>query len=89
MAGGSFSWGEASNNLIAGGDQPHNWADVYWLILFRDLFAFEDDSTLQITPALFRRWHEPGLPEFTRDTVILASPPRHQEIRVSVQAEPW
>ena len=157
-AGGTFSWGEAYNNLLAGGDQPHNWADAYWLILFRDLFAFEDDATLQITPALLRRWHEPGQhvavsrlathfgnldlkiepqpdgktidytiqitpkgdqssrelkkivlypqipggraisqvtldskdhPAFTRDTVILASPPRDKEIRVSVQAETW
>jgi hypothetical protein len=60
VAGGTFSWGEAYDNLIACGDQPHNWADAYWLILFRDLFTFEDDRTLWITPALFRRWHEPG-----------------------------
>jgi hypothetical protein len=60
MAGGTYSWGEAYDNLIACGDQPHNWADAYWLILFRDLFAFEDDRTLWITPALLRRWHEPG-----------------------------
>jgi hypothetical protein len=60
VAGGTFSWGEAYNNLIACGDQPHNWADAFWVMLFRDLFAFEDDATLQITPALLRRWHGPG-----------------------------
>ncbi|MBU4273743.1 MAG: hypothetical protein KKA28_17935 [Planctomycetes bacterium] len=59
-AGGTLSWGEGYNNLIARGDQPHNWADMCWLILFRDLFAFEDDASLWISPALFRRWHEPG-----------------------------
>ena len=59
-AGGTFSWGEGYSNLIAAGDQPHNWADVLWILLYRDLFAFEDDSSLWITPALFRRWHEPG-----------------------------
>jgi hypothetical protein len=60
MAGGTLSWGEGYNNLIATGDQPHNWADAYWVILFRNLFAFENDGTLDLTPALFRRWHEPG-----------------------------
>jgi hypothetical protein len=158
VAGGTFSWGEGYSNLIASGDQPHNWADAYWLILFRDLFAFEDGSTLQITPALLRRWHEPGqhvdvsglathfgdlalkieprpdgrtidytiritpkgdqanrpldkvvlypripdglaigkvtldgedIKEFTRDSVILASPVRGKEMRVSVRAELW
>ena len=59
-AGGTFSWGEAYSNLMASGDQPHNWADVLWIILYRDLFTFEDDSSLWLTPALFRRWHEPG-----------------------------
>jgi hypothetical protein len=59
-AGGTLSWGEGYSNLIAMGDQPHNWADAYWIILFRNLFAFEDDATLWITPALFHRWHEPG-----------------------------
>ena len=59
-AGGTFSWGEGYRNLIAGGDQPHNWADAFWIILYRDLFAFEDESALWLTPALFRRWHQPG-----------------------------
>jgi hypothetical protein len=153
-AGGTFSWGECYTGLTATGDQPHYWADALWILLFRDLFAFEDDSTLQITPALFRRWHEPGqrvavsrmpthfgdlalkiepradgktidytiritpqgdqasrpldrivlyprIPDgraigkvtldgkdvsaFTRDTVILASPKRGEEMRVSIQ----
>ena len=143
---------------MATGDQPHFWADAKWIILFRDLFAFEDDSSLWITPALFRRWHEPGqhvavsrlpthfgdldlkieprpdgnvidytiritpkgdqanrplekivlypripggkaigkvtldgkdLRSFTRDTVILPSPVRGREMRISVQVEPW
>ena len=49
-AGGTFSWGEGYHNLMAEGDQPHNWADAFWLILFRDLFTFEDDRALWITP---------------------------------------
>ena len=56
-AGGTLSWGEGYSNLIAGGDQPHFWADGQWINLFRQLFAFEDGSNLWITPALFRRWH--------------------------------
>jgi hypothetical protein len=56
-AGGTFSWGEGYGNLIAAGDQPHFWADGQWLNLFRQLFAFEDDASLWLTPALFRRWH--------------------------------
>jgi hypothetical protein len=57
-AGGTLSWGEGYSNVIAGGDQPHFWADGQWLNLFRQLFAFEDGSSLWITPALFRRWHQ-------------------------------
>ena len=60
VAGGTLSWGEGYSGLTAQGDQPHNWADVFWLILFRSLFAFEDGGTLEISPALFRRWHEQG-----------------------------
>jgi hypothetical protein len=56
-AGGTLSWGEGYGNVIAGGDQPHFWADAQWVNLFRQLFAFEDGSDLWITPALFRRWH--------------------------------
>jgi hypothetical protein len=157
-AGGTLSWGEGYDNLIATGDQPHNWADAYWLILFRDLFAFEDEGSLWISPALFRRWHEPGrhvatsklpthfgdldlkidpqkdgngidytmritprgdqptralerivlypripggraigsvsfdgkaLQDFMRDTVILPSPARGKEMRVSIRVKPW
>ncbi|OHB85471.1 MAG: hypothetical protein A2V98_26170 [Planctomycetes bacterium RBG_16_64_12] len=57
-AGGTLSWGEGYSNVLAGGDQPHFWADAQWLNLFRQLFAFEDGSSLWLTPALFRRWHE-------------------------------
>jgi len=59
-AGGTLSWGEGYGNLTAGGDQPHFWADAQWVNLFRQLFVFEDDSSLWLTPALPRRWHEPG-----------------------------
>ncbi|MCR4411753.1 MAG: hypothetical protein NUV77_04925 [Thermoguttaceae bacterium] len=59
-AGSTFSWGEGYSNLIAGGDQPHMWADAQWINLFRHLFVFEDGQSLWLTPALFRRWHEPG-----------------------------
>jgi hypothetical protein len=57
-AGGTLSWGEGYANLLAGGDQPHFWADAQWVNLFRQLFAFEEGNSLWITPALFRRWHE-------------------------------
>ena len=57
-AGGTLSWGEGYSNVIAAGDQPHFWADGQWLNLFRQLFAFEDESSLWLTPALFRRWHQ-------------------------------
>jgi hypothetical protein len=59
-AGGTLSWGEGYANLTAGGDQPHFWADAQWVNLFRQLFVFEDDRALWLTPALFRRWHQPG-----------------------------
>ncbi len=59
-AGGTLSWGEGYSNVVAGGDQPHFWADAQWVNLFRQLFTFEDGSDLWITPALFRRWQQPG-----------------------------
>ena len=46
--------------MIAGGDQPHFWADAQWVNLFRQLFVFEDGADLWITPATFRRWQEAG-----------------------------
>jgi hypothetical protein len=58
VAGGTLSWGEGYQNVIAMGDQPHFWADAQWLNLFRQLFVFEDGPVLMITPALFRRWHQ-------------------------------
>jgi hypothetical protein len=70
-AGGTLSWGEGYANFLAGGDQPHMWADAQWINLFRQLFAFEDDSTLWITPALFRRWHQ------GRQEVTVAGLPTH------------
>lgn len=59
-AGGTLSWGEGYSNVIAGGDQPHFWADAQWVNLFRHLFVMEDGATLMITPAILRRWTEPG-----------------------------
>ncbi len=57
-AGGTLSWGEGYSNVIAGGDQPHFWADGQWINLFRQLFVFEDGSDLWIAPALLRRWQQ-------------------------------
>lgn len=63
-AGSTLSWGEgydANQNLYAG-DQPHFWADAQFISLFRTLFLMEDESTLLVTPALPRRWHEGSNP---------------------------
>ena len=46
--------------MIAGGDQPHFWADAQWINLFRQLFVFEDGADLWITPATFHRWQDAG-----------------------------
>ncbi|HPO11932.1 MAG TPA: hypothetical protein PLI09_00690, partial [Candidatus Hydrogenedentes bacterium] len=61
-AGGTLSWGEGYNNVIAAGDQPHFWADAQWINLFRHLFVMEDGATLMITPAAFRRWTSGSTP---------------------------
>jgi hypothetical protein len=61
-AGGTFSWGEGYSDILCAGDQPHNWADIMWIILFRNLFVFEDGDTLYLTPATFRRWMEGDKP---------------------------
>jgi hypothetical protein len=65
-AGGTFSWGEGYGNAMAAGDQPHMWADAQYVNLFRHLFAMEDGSTLLLTPALFRRWHQGERPILVR-----------------------
>jgi hypothetical protein len=61
-AGGTFSWGEGYSEILCAGDQPHNWADTMWVILFRNLFAFEGGDTLHLTPAIFRRWMQGDKP---------------------------
>jgi hypothetical protein len=53
--------------VIAAGDQPHFWADAQYVNLFRHLFAMEDGSTLLVTPALFRRWHQGDKPVIARN----------------------
>ena len=82
-AGGTFSWGEGYSNLIAGGDQPHFWADAQWINLFRQLFAFEDGSSLWITPALFRRWQEE-----TRPIRVTGLPTHFGTLDLCIQSEP-
>jgi hypothetical protein len=95
-AGGTLSWGEGYGNLIAGGDQPHFWADAQWINLFRQLFAFEDGSSLWLSPALFRRWNEAGsrvsvsgLPtHFGRLDLQIEPQPAGQTIRYTVRLAP-
>jgi hypothetical protein len=65
-AGGTLSWGEGYGYVMAGGDQPHFWADGQYVNLFRHLFVMEDGSTLLVTPALFRRWHQGDKPVIVR-----------------------
>jgi hypothetical protein len=57
-AGQTLSWGEGYDNArnVAGGDQPHFWADAQWLNLYRHLFVFEDGASLLLTPATPGRW---------------------------------
>jgi hypothetical protein len=82
-AGGTLSWGEGYANLLAGGDQPHFWADAQWVNLFRQLFAFEDGSSLWITPALFRRWHQGN------NRVAVSGLPTHfGDLDLSIQPNP-
>jgi hypothetical protein len=65
-AGGTLSWGEGYGYVMAGGDQPHFWADGQYVNLLRHLFVMEDGSTLLVTPALFRRWHQGDKPVIVR-----------------------
>jgi hypothetical protein len=51
---------------MAGGDQPHFWADAQYVNLFRHLFVMEEGSTLLVTPALFHRWHQGNKPILVR-----------------------
>jgi len=66
-AGGTLSWGEGYDYVMAAGDQPHFWADAQYVNLFRHLFVMENGSTLLLTPALFRRWHQGSMPTIVRN----------------------
>jgi len=91
-----LSWGEGYSGRIAGGDQPHMWADAQWINLFRQLFAFEDGATLWLTPALFRRWQAgdgrvavSGLPTHFGDLDLTAEPRTDGgRIRYRIRIEP-
>jgi hypothetical protein len=85
-AGGTLSWGEGYSHAMAAGDQPHFWADAQYVNLFRHLFLMEDGSTLLVTPALFRRWHQGdkpvvvrGLPTHFGDVDLAIQPTRNGE----------
>ncbi len=82
-AGGTLSWGEGYANLLAGGDQPHFWADAQWVNLFRQLFAFEDGSSLWLTPALFRRWHQGNRP-----VAVTGLPTHFGSLDLRIQPQP-
>ena len=79
-AGGTFSWGEGYNNLIAAGDQPHMWADAQWINLFRQMCSFEDGSTLLLTPATLRRWQQPG-----RQVQLAKWPTHFGELKLTIE----
>lgn len=82
-AGGTLSWGEGYSYVMAGGDQPHFWADGQYVNLFRHLFVMEDGSTLLVTPALFRRWHEGDKP------IVVRSLPTHfGDVDLTIQPTP-
>jgi hypothetical protein len=95
-AGGTFSWGEGYGCTMASGDQPHMWADAQYINLFRHLFAMEDGSTLLVTPALFRRWHQGdrpvivrGLPTYFGDLDLKIQPtPKGDELNYTIQLIP-
>ena len=95
-AGGTFSWGEGYGYTMAGGDQPHFWADGQYINLFRHLFAMEDGSTLLVTPALFRRWHQGdrpiivrGLPTHFGDLDLKIRPAREgDELNYTIKLSP-
>jgi hypothetical protein len=82
-AGGTFSWGEGYSYTMAGGDQPHFWADAQYVNLFRHLFAMEDGSTLLLTPALFRRWHQGSRP-----IVVRGLPTYFGDLDLTIQPTP-
>jgi hypothetical protein len=51
--------------------------------LFRHLFVMEDGSTLLVTPALFRRWHEGDKP------IVVRSLPTHfGDVDLTIQPTP-
>ena len=82
-AGGTFSWGEGYGGVMAAGDQPHFWADAQYVNLFRHLFLMEDGSTLLVTPALFRRWHQGHNP-----VVVRGLPTHFGAVDLTIQPTP-
>jgi hypothetical protein len=95
-AGGTFSWGEGYGYVMAGGDQPHFWADAQYVNLFRHLFVMEDGSSLLVTPALFRRWHQGdkpitvrGLPTHFGDVDLRIQPtPKGDQLTYALRITP-
>jgi hypothetical protein len=85
VAGGTLSWGEGYGNVIAGGDQPHFWADAQYVNLFRHLFATEDGSTLLLTPATLRRWQRGDSDKGVRVTRL---PTEFGDLDLAVQPRP-
>jgi hypothetical protein len=82
-AGGTLSWGEGYSYVMAGGDQPHFWADGQYVNLFRHLFVMEDGSTLLVTPALFRRWHQGDKP-----VIVRGLPTHFGDVDLQIQPTP-
>ena len=82
-AGGTLSWGEGYGYVMAGGDQPHFWADAQYVNLFRHLFVMEEGSTLLVTPALFRRWHQGDKP-----IIVRGLPTHFGDVDLKIQPTP-
>lgn len=95
-AGGTLSWGEGYSYVMAAGDQPHFWADAQYVNLFRHLFVMEDGSTLRVTPALFRRWHQGNTPIIARNLptafgnvdLRIQPTPKGDELNYTIQIRP-
>ena len=54
-----------------------------WIILFRNLFAFEDGDTLYLTPATFRRWMQGDKP-----VIVKSLPTYFGELDLKIQPSP-
>lgn len=97
-AGTTLSWGEgyASESNLAGGDQPHGWADAQFVNLLRHMLVMEQGDVLHLLPAVPRSWLKGPNPIrlqrlptcFGALSLVVQPHPREGKLSATLQLDP-